>query len=114
MEEFIFGVGIPPSVTHSGFSQPRSFRPSFPYALFIFLSESVHDDDAAANALFQARHVTEGTSYYYLYVRSDALFLFLFVPALLTRRTFKSFVICSSVLFTALFFSLDFPGVDRR
>ena len=81
-------------------SAPRS-----PTHFFFFFQSlvHVHDDDAAANALFQARHVTEGTSSYYLYVRSDASFLFLFVPALLTRRIHKSFVICQCAQLFVLF-----------
>ena len=100
---------------HSGFSQPRSFRPSFPYALFNFF-QRVSMMTMPPQMLCSKQGMSQKAliliilNTFVQMLRS----LFLFVPALLTRRTFKSFVICSSVLFTVLFFSLDFPGVDRR
>ena len=116
--EFIFGVRIPPSMPHSGFSQPRSFRGSAPRSPthFSILFQRVSMTTMPPQMLCSKQGMSQKAliliilNTFVQMLRS----LFLFVPALLTRRTFKSIVICSSVLFTVLFFSLDFPGVDRR
>ena len=105
-----FGVGIPPSLPHSGFSQPRSFRPSFPFYFRVSSMMTMPPQMLCSKQGMSQKALLIIINTFAQMLRS----LFLFVPALLTRRTFKSFVICSSVLFTALFFSLDFPGVDRR